>query len=109
MLAEVAKLRNGEFSEELIKAVVNNLKVSTMRKEETNVGRVEMYLSSFYNDISWSDEVTKLDRIGSITKEQLVAWANEKLGTENYGIIYKRQERTPACRRSPNRPSPRSR
>ena len=37
LLAEVAKLRNGEFSEELIKAVVNNLKVSTMRKEETNV------------------------------------------------------------------------
>ena len=44
LLAEVAKLRNGEFSEELIKAVVNNLKVSTMREEGTNVGRVEMYL-----------------------------------------------------------------
>jgi len=57
LLAEVAKLRNGEFSEELIKAVVNNLKVSTMREEETNVGRVEMYLSSFYNDIPWSLEV----------------------------------------------------
>ena len=99
MLAEVAKLRNGEFSEELIKAVVNNLKVSTMREEETNVGRVEMYLSSFYNDIPWSDEVTKLDRIGSITKEQLVAWANEKLGTENYGIIYKRQGEDPSVQK----------
>ena len=99
LLAEVAKLRNGEFSEELIKAVVNNLKVSTMREEETNVGRVEMYLSSFYNDIPWSDEVTKLDRIGSITKEQLVAWANEKLGTENYGIIYKRQGEDPSVQK----------
>ena len=70
LLAEVAKLRNGEFSEELIKAVVNNLKVSTMREEETNVGRVEMYLSSFYNDIPWSDEVTKLDRITFASKEE---------------------------------------
>lgn len=109
LLAEVAKLRNGEFSEELIKAVVNNLKVSTMREEETNVGRVEMYLSSFYNDIPWSDEVTKLDRIGSITKEQLVAWANENSAPRITALSTNARERTPACRRSPNRPSPRSR
>lgn len=109
LLAEVAKLRNGEFSEELIKAVVNNLKVSTMREEETNVGRVEMYLSSFYNDIPWSDEVTKLDRIGSITKEQLVAWANENSVPRITALSTNVRERIPACRKSPNRPSPRSR
>lgn len=43
--------------------------------------------------------MTKLDRIGSITKEQLVAWANEKLGTENYGIIYKRQGEDPSVQK----------
>ena len=109
LLAEVAKLRNGEFSEELIKAVVNNLKVSTMREEETNVGRVEMYLSSFYNDIPWSDEVKEPTASAPSPRNNWWPGSMKNSAPRITALSTNARERTPACRRSPNRPSPRSR
>lgn len=91
LLTEVAKLRAGEFDEALLKATVNNLKVMIMRTMDSNEGRADMYVSSFINDIPWADEVNALTRLDAITKDQLVAWAQEKLGAENYAIVYKRQ------------------
>ena len=44
MLAEVAKLRNGEFDEALLAGTVNNLKLSQMRALESNERRADMFV-----------------------------------------------------------------
>ena len=90
LLQQVAKFRNGEFDEELLKAVVNNLKVSMMKEIEHNQGRVDLFVDSFIGGIPWKDQVDQIARIEAITKEQLVAWAAKTMGPENYGLIYKR-------------------
>lgn len=95
LLGEVAKLRAGEFDEALIAAAVNNYKLEAMQYLDSNDGRADMYVQSFINRTEWKDEVEVFDRLSKITKEDVVRFANEKLGEQNYAIIYKRQGKDP--------------
>ena len=91
LLAEVAKLRNGEFDESLIASTISNFKRSEMQELDSNNGRAHQYVSTFINGLEWADQVKSLDRMSQITKEDIVAWANKYLGDENYAILYKLQ------------------
>ncbi len=95
IMEEVAKLRNGEFDEKLIKAAVNNYNATLQRSMDSNYGRAEMFISAFINNVDWKDEVETIDRMGKITKEDIVKFANEKLGDNNYVAVYKRQGEDP--------------
>ena len=95
LLGEVAKLRAGEFDEKLIAAAVNNYKLEMMQYLDSNDGRADAYVQSFINGVEWKDEVAMFDRLSKITKEDIVRFANEKLGEQNYAIIYKRQGKDP--------------
>ena len=95
LLGEVAKLRAGEFDEALIAAAVNNYKLEAMQYLDSNDGRADMYVQSFINRTEWKDEVEVFDRLSKITKEDVVRFANEKLGEQNYAIIYKREGKDP--------------
>ena len=91
MLAEIENLRNGAWDESLLQASINNLKAGMMQTMDTNEGRADMFVDAFVNGEEWVDVVNSLDRLSQITKEDVVAWAKEKLGAENYVIVYKRQ------------------
>ena len=91
ILAEVAKLRNGDFDDELIPATVNNIKLSKMRQLESNSARARQYVDAFINGIPWQDACRELDRLAAVTKEDVVAFAREYLGEHAYAVIYKRQ------------------
>ncbi|MBO5813723.1 MAG: insulinase family protein, partial [Alistipes sp.] len=91
LLAEVAKLRRGEFDEELIASTISNFKRDEMQELDSNNGRAYQYVSNFINGLDWADQVNHLDKMSSITKEDIVAWANKYLGEDNYAILYKLQ------------------
>ena len=95
LLGEVAKLRAGEFDEKLIAAAVNNYKLEMMQYLDSNDGRADAYVQSFINGVEWKDEVAMFDRLSKITKEDIVRFANEKMGEQSYAIIYKRQGKDP--------------
>ena len=88
-LAEIAKLRDGDFPEELVEAAKANWKLGYMRSLERNRSRAGIFVNSFINGTSWKDEATKLSRIGKITKEDVVVWANKYLGAGNYACVLK--------------------
>lgn len=90
LLGEIAKLRDGDFDESLISSTINNLSLSIQRQLENNDDRAMMYVESFINGSDWADDVKLLDRLSKITKEDVIAWANEYLGPESYAIVYKR-------------------
>ena len=94
MMAEVAKLKAGEFPEEIIKATVNNYKAQRMEYLDSNDGRADAFVSSFIYNIPWKDMVGELDRIAGITKDDVVAFANEKFG-DNYAAVYKLEGKDP--------------
>ncbi len=90
LLAEVAKLRNGEFDEAVMEGTINNLKLSQMSQLEDNSSRADMYVQSFINGTDWADEVAWLDNLSKVTKQDVIDWANKYLGENNYAIVYKR-------------------
>ena len=90
-LAGVAKLRNGEFDEELLESVKTSLKLSRQRSLERNGSRARMFVNSFVNGQSWGDAVSKIDRQCALTKEDIVKFAQENLKDDNYVYVYKLQ------------------
>ena len=91
LLEELAKLRNGDFDESLLKAGVDNYKLSMQRYLDSNSGRADAFVDAFINGISWEDKVNLLSRMEKITKEDVVKFANEMLNENNYVIVYKRE------------------
>ena len=91
ILKEVARLRSGDFDESLIAATINNVKLSQMRQLESNSSRARNYVNAFIDGIPWEDACHELDRLSAVTKEDVVAFANQYLGENAYAVVYKRQ------------------
>lgn len=90
LLNEINNLKSGNFSEDLIKASVNNLKLGEMRRIENNSARANCFVNSFINGTEWDYEFSRVDRISAITKQQIIDFANEYFA-DNYAVIYKRE------------------
>ena len=91
LLAEVAKLRSGEFDESLIEAAIANIKLRQMHQLESNSNRAMQFVNSFIKGSDWADEVGMLDRLAKVTKADVVEWANKYLAENAYVVVYKHQ------------------
>ena len=91
LLAEIAKIRNGEFDESLMTGTINNLRWSMMRQLEYNSNRADMFVQSYINGTDWADEVAALDKMSKITKQDVMDWAGKYLADNSYAVVYKRQ------------------
>ncbi|MBM6992119.1 MAG: insulinase family protein [Prevotella sp.] len=90
VLAEVQKLKKGLFADNLLPSVVNNMKLNYYKSLLDNESRANKFVEAFINDQKWEDQVNALGRIGKMTKQQIVDFANRHL-TDNYVVVYKRQ------------------
>ncbi len=90
ILAEVAKLRSGDFDERLVEAAYANYKLGKMESMTSNSSRASMYVNSFIAGHDWKDDVAQLDRMAKITKQDVVDWACKYLGPDSYALVYKR-------------------
>ena len=95
MLKEIETLRMGDFDEKMLEANINNLKLYELQRMENNDGRADMFVRSFINGTSWSDEVTALDRMAKLTKTDIVDFAGKYLKDTNYAVVYKKQGKDP--------------
>jgi len=91
LLGEIAKLRSGEFDEELLESIIANFKRERMSSIDNNFERAYMMAGSFINHKDWADVVATIDNASKITKEDVVAWANRRLPDNGYAIVFKRQ------------------
>lgn len=95
LLGEVEKLKKGDFDENLLEAVANNFKRGLQARLEDNEARADWLVEAFINGASWKDEVEGIERLGKITKQQIVDFAGANLKNDNYAIVYKRQGKDP--------------
>ncbi len=91
LLAEVEKLRKGEFDEKLIEATINNIKVEQIKNFDSYSQRADFYVNNFINGSDLNDDIHQLERLEKITKQDIIDWANEYLKAEAYAVVYKRQ------------------
>lgn len=90
IIGEIGKLKRGEFSDDLLPSVVNNMKLDFFRSLQVNDSRADMFTDAFINGKEWGDVVNRLDRISAMTKQQIVDFAGKYLN-DNYVCVYKEQ------------------
>ena len=90
LLAEIDKLKKGDFPDNLLPSIINNKKRSYYGLLESNLGRADLFVDAFINEVDWQQQVGKIDRISKITKQQLVDFAN-RFFTDGYVSVYKKQ------------------
>lgn len=90
LLAEMDKLKKGDFSEDLLPSIINNYKLRYYTMLERNSARANQYVDAFITEKPWVQQVGFIDRISNITKEQIIDFANKHFN-DNYIVVYKRQ------------------
>ncbi len=90
MLAELDKLKAGDWSEELLPAIVANMKRRQQQALEQNRNRTSLFQNAFVQGISWAQQVGKIERLERIQKQDIVDFARRHL-LDNYACVYKLQ------------------
>lgn len=90
LLAEVDKLRNGEFSEDAIAACVANLKAARMNEFDNNSDRAHFYVSSYTMNVPLEFAFAQLDNMAKVTKQDVIDFVNNKMRRDNFVAVYKR-------------------
>lgn len=89
MLQEMAKLRRGEFDNDLLPSVIANKKLNFYRGLDSNDNRASIMVDAFINDEKWEDVASKLERQSKLTKQDIVDFANKYLRDDNFICVYK--------------------
>ena len=89
LLAEIEKIKAGDFDDWLLEAIINDLKLSRIQGLESNRNRAFTMIDAFINDLEFADLVFELDSMAAITKEDIIDFANQYY-TDNYVVSYKR-------------------
>ncbi len=90
LLTEIEKFKKGEFEDWMLEASVNNYRLQQKKYLENNWYRAAVMRDAFITDKNWEEVVNIDNKLASITKDELVAFANEKLKDNNYIVVYKR-------------------
>ncbi len=90
ILAQIDKVKKGEFEDWMLDAVINDLKLNQTKQYESSTALASSYYNAFVHFENWDAKVKFLDDLRKIKKEELVAYANNFF-KDNYVIVYKRQ------------------
>lgn len=89
ILEQIEEIKKGNFDEDLIQATVNNTKVGRVREQENAVNMAYTLNDLFATGTSWSTYLENVDKMGKITKSDVVRFANTWF-RDNYVTLYKR-------------------
>lgn len=89
LLGELTKIKNAEFDDWLIPAIIQNRKLRLMKEAENNNARASEIMNAFVEDIPWEKRVNQINELSKVTKQELVAFANKNYG-QGFAVCYKR-------------------
>ena len=89
LLAQLDKVKKGDFPEWLIPAIINNEQLQRTKSYESNEARAGAFVSAFVAREDWQDYLQQFEEFGKITKADVMRVANEYYGP-GYALIYKR-------------------
>lgn len=90
LLEEIENLKKGDFSEDLITSIINNEKKDALEANEEYGSRAYSLMDNFTLDGDWLRQVTYVDWLSKVTKQDIMDFANKYFGN-NYVAVYKHQ------------------
>lgn len=91
LLEQIELLKAGQFPDWILEAAINNLKLQEMQMAESNNSRARLMMNAFIYNIPWEKQVSFIDQLSKITKQDIINFAQKYFGS-NYVVIYKKQE-----------------
>ena len=89
ILSQIEIIKKGDFPDWLINAIINDMKLQTIKAYEENYGRAGEFVNAFTLGTSWDKYNERIYRISKITKQEIIDYAN-KIFNDNYVIVYKK-------------------
>jgi zinc protease len=89
VLAEIEKLKNGDFPDWITEAIANQYRLNNMRQFQDRY-ETYMFLESFIYGEDWKDMLTFGDQLEKVTKKELTDYAKQ-LFKDNYVVLYKKK------------------
>ncbi len=86
---EIEKLKKGEFDDDLLQAVINNKKLEVIQQTDSRQGACYNFLNAFISEENWKDYLSQIDELSKLTKEEIVAFANDFFDNKHV-TVYKR-------------------
>ena len=99
LLEQVQALREGDFRDEDLHALIRNFEVGELRRLESNSARAAQLIDVFTQGEDWDHARTRLARLAAIDRAQISAAAKRWLG-DDYVVAYRR-EGEPEVRKIP--------
>jgi predicted Zn-dependent peptidase len=90
LMAEVDKLKKGEFDYALVPAIIKNQKIQRLKGWENNRNRAYSLMFEFVTGSSWTTYLERLDAMSKLSKDQIVAVAKKYLDKKNTVVVFKR-------------------
>jgi predicted Zn-dependent peptidase len=91
LMAEIEKLRSGDFPEWLPQAAVTDLRLHEVKQFEKNTGRASAITSAFILGKTWADSVRRWKTLEGLTQADVADFAKKHLRPDNYCVVYKHQ------------------
>lgn len=95
VLNEIENLKKGNFDDQLITSIINNIKKNKIYETEKYGDRASVLMDAFTSELDWRDQVAYVNDLSKIKKEDIVAFANKYFG-DNYVAVLKRKGESPA-------------
>jgi predicted Zn-dependent peptidase len=89
LLETTEALKNGDFDESDLAAVITDFEISQKRRLESNTGRVATMVGSFIAREPWERTAAQLERLRRVTKDDVVSAARRYLGP-NRIVVFRR-------------------
>ena len=86
---QIALVKRGEFDDWILEAAINNMKLSIMKRAESNNSRASQMAYAFVEHRNWQDVCNEIDKLSKITKKDIVDFANRLFKDNNYVIVNK--------------------
>lgn len=90
LLEQLELLRNGEFEDWLLPAIINDFERREKRNLESNQARAANMRQAFINHADWNHHITRIQRMSRVTRQNIIDVANRYFAEDNYVVVYRR-------------------
>ena len=90
LLEQIELVKKGEFPDWLIPAIINEFKLEKIKANENNHSRASQLVDAFVDETPWSAKVSEIDKLASITKQEIIDFVKKNYSNNNFVVVYKR-------------------
>lgn len=72
LLSQIQLVKEGKFEDWLLKAIINDYKISKMRQFESNKARADAMVEAFISGKKWAEYISETDQLAALSKQDII-------------------------------------